>query len=291
MSITFARTRGPTRAFRLQRSLVIGRYYRNPVVYSTYCWGFVRVNSMYVVMCVCACVLSSHLFWTSDYTFRYNVWTHQPGSHRRKATPSAMLALIFIARRIQPSLSLVGREGYRILCTHDIIIVLHLLGMMGEKIPVRVTAPTFELTGQRQKVSRWPTEPPGRPYVRLTLSAQYRLTGYGCQCMVANPARGQLNREKCFLFSCLRSRLRIWSRGTDSAVPPCDGVHWYHQSPSGRSQVYRVTLLRTDGVHCRKSIGTGPVVLKAVPVTGAAFSGFTMNHDFMSSFPTPTIGI
>ena len=56
-------------------------------------------------------VLSSHLFWTSDYTFRYNLWTHhQPGSHRRKATqefiylflflllshlPSAVLALIF----------------------------------------------------------------------------------------------------------------------------------------------------------------------------------------------------
>ena len=58
---------------------------------------------------------SSHLFWTSD------VWTHQPGSHRRKVTqeeghtgflylPSAVLALIFVARRIQPSLSLVDRE-------------------------------------------------------------------------------------------------------------------------------------------------------------------------------------
>ena len=28
--------------------------------------------------------VSSHLFWTTDYTFRYNIWTHQPGSHRRK---------------------------------------------------------------------------------------------------------------------------------------------------------------------------------------------------------------
>ena len=35
---------------------------------------------------------------------------------------------------------------------------------------------------------------------------------------VANPARGQLNREK-FIFPCPRSRLRIWSRETGSAVP------------------------------------------------------------------------
>ena len=42
---------------------------------------------------------------------------------------SAVLALIFLARRIQPSLSLVDREVYRILFTHELI-VLHLLGMM-----------------------------------------------------------------------------------------------------------------------------------------------------------------
>ena len=34
---------------------------------------------------------------------------------------------------------------------------------------------------------------------------------------VANPARGQLNRKK-IIFPCLRSRLRIWSRETGSAV-------------------------------------------------------------------------
>ena len=36
--------------------------------------------------------------------------------------------------------------------------------------------------------------------------------------------------------------------------------------------------MRTDGVHCRESDGTEPVVLKLVPVTGAAFSGVTMDH-------------
>ena len=35
-------------------------------------------------------------------------------------------------------------------------------------------------------------------------------------------------------------------------------------SASGQSRVYRVTQLRTDGVHCRESAGTGPVNLKVV---------------------------
>ena len=40
--------------------------------------------------------------------------------------PSAVLALILIARRIQPFFSLVDRES-RILCTHELI-VLHFVG-------------------------------------------------------------------------------------------------------------------------------------------------------------------
>ena len=52
----------------------------------------------------CFCCLTSHLLWMSDYIFRYKMWTHLPGSHRRKARhtgvfflrlPSAVLALIF----------------------------------------------------------------------------------------------------------------------------------------------------------------------------------------------------
>ena len=109
--------------------------------------------------------------------------------------------------------------------------------------------------------------------------------------MVANPARGQLNRENQYF--CPRSGLRIWSRGTGLAVPsrvslpisilrldlvltygiPRDfrgGVHlliYNRQTPSsGQSRVYRVTQMRTDGVHCRESAGTGPPVnLKVVP--------------------------
>ena len=51
-----------------------------------------------------------------------------------------------------------------------------------------------------------------------------------------------------------------------SRVPrrrPC--IYLNRHTPSGRSQVYRVTQLRTDGVHCRESAGTGPVNLKVVP--------------------------
>ena len=36
-------------------------------------------------------------------------------------------------------------------------------------------------------------------------------------------------------------------------------------TPSGQSRVYRVTQLRTDGVHCREFTGTGPINLKVVP--------------------------
>ena len=53
-------------------------------------------------------------------------------------------------------------------------------------------------------------------------------------------------------------------------IPPefRGGVHLFvlnRQGPSGQSRVYRVTQLRTDGVPCRESTGTGSVNLKVVP--------------------------
>ena len=42
-------------------------------------------------------------------------------------------------------------------------------------------------------------------------------------------------------------------------------IYFHRQTPSGQSRVYRVTQLRTDGVHRRESAGTGPVNLKVVP--------------------------
>ena len=86
-----------------------------------------------------------------------------------------------------------------------------------------------------------------------------------------------------------RSRLRIWSRKTgltvpsrvsplvrytkaelelSHGIPPAfrDGVHIHRRPPSGQSRVHQVTRLRTDGVHCRESAGTGAVVLKVARV-------------------------
>ena len=50
--------------------------------------------------CVCVCVLSSHLFWTSE------LWTYQPGSHRRKVTQGFSTFLL----RCLPQL--LWREGF-----------------------------------------------------------------------------------------------------------------------------------------------------------------------------------
>ena len=53
-------------------------------------------------------------------------------------------------------------------------------------------------------------------------------------------------------------------------IPPefRGGVYLFiynRHTPSAQSRVYRVTQLRTDGVHCRESAGTGPLNLKVVP--------------------------
>ena len=64
-----------------------------------------------------------------------------------------------------------------------------------------------------------------------------------------------------------------------------------HHAPSGQSRVYWVTQLRTDGVHCRESAGTGPVVLKVVPVMGAALAGHHGPIDARLFFSTPTSGM
>ena len=110
------------------------------------------------------CLLSSYLFWTSDYTFRL-IRGRASRGYKGVCFSTSLLRCMpsfLLARRIQPSLPLVDREVYRILCTHDTN--FHLFGMMWrKKIPVRATAPRFELTSQLHKVSRLPSGPPGQP--------------------------------------------------------------------------------------------------------------------------------
>ena len=59
----------------------------------------------------CVCVFSSHLFWTSS-SLDVAAGVTQEGDHTGFFIhlPSAVRALIFLARRIQPFLSLVERE-------------------------------------------------------------------------------------------------------------------------------------------------------------------------------------
>ena len=105
---------------------------------------------------------------------------------------------------------------------------------------------------------------------------------------VANPARGQLNRENEIFPSPFAPE--NWSRETGSAVPSRVSllisilrlnmvltydssrvprrrpfIYLNRHTPSGQSRVYRVTQLRTDGVHPRESVGSRPVYLKVVP--------------------------
>ena len=77
-------------------------------------------------------------------------------------------------------------------------------------------------------------------------------------------------------------------------IPPDSrgGVHFYlyRHTPSDRSRVYQVMQLRIDGVQCREPTDKGPVVLKVVPVTGAAFAGHHEPVNMHCSFPKTTIG-
>ena len=75
-----------------------------------------------------------------------------------------------------------------------------------------------------------------------------------------------------------------------SRVPRRPYIYLNRHTPSGQSRVYRVTQLRTDGVHCRKSADTGPVSLKIVP-NECCLCRFPWTNKYMPLFPTPTIGI
>ena len=75
-------------------------------------------------------------------------------------------------------------------------------------------------------------------------------------------------RRRPFIFTTIRHQVSpefIRSRN-------CVQMAFTAESPLlGQSRGYRVTQLRTDGVHCQESARTGPVALKVVRITGAAF--------------------
>ena len=126
---------------------------------------------------------------------------------------------------------------------------------------------------------------------------------------VANPARGQLNKENENFPVRVRARefglaRRVWQSHPASACSsPYSGRIWcfltgclpssaaasiiiFENRASGQSRVHRVTQLRTDGVHYRESAGTGPVNLKVVPNECCL-----RRAQYLPLFPTPTIGM
>ena len=81
-----------------------------------------------------------------------------------------------------------------------------------------------------------------------------------------------------------------YSRDSSRFSPRHPFINLNRHTSSGQSRVYWVVQLRTDGVHCRESAGTGPVVLKSVPVTGAAILQVTMDQLMCTSlFPHPLL--
>ena len=93
---------------------------------------------------------------------------------------------------------------------------------------------------------------------------------------VANPTRGQLfapenlaSRDG-FGSPIRRQPAHIHTQTEDGAYLRDSSrlprrrpfIYLNRHTPSGQFRVYRVTQLRTDGVYCRESAGTGPVNLK-----------------------------
>ena len=67
-------------------------------------------------------------------------------------------------------------------------------------------------------------------------------------------------------------------------------IYLNRHTPYGQSRVYRVTQLRTDGVHCRESAGTGPVNLKVVP-NECCLGTSPWTNQYAPLFSTPIIGV
>ena len=129
----------------------------------------------------------------------------------------------------------------------------------------------------------------------------------------ANPARGQLNKESEYFSTLVRASELGLARRVRQSRPASacsfstlrlnmvltyriplafrDGAHLFILTactPSDQPRVYRATQkMRTDGIHCRESAGTGSVVLNVVPGTGAALAGHHGPINMRLSFPPP----
>ena len=118
---------------------------------------------------------------------------------------------------------------------------------------------------------------------------------------VADPARGQLNREINISLSPFAPENLVSRDGFGSPISRQSAhlhtragstvylqnssrvprrrpfIYLNRHTPSVQSRVYRDTQLRTDGIHCREFAATGPIHLKVVP-NGCCLLQVTMDQ-------------
>ena len=113
--------------------------------------------------------------------------------------------------------------------------------------------------------------------ISRTGKVTFPLFPFAAESLVSQDRFGRPVPRQACSFSILRLNLVLTKK-----IPPVfrDGVYLFVLSTAMGSvpSLNQVTHLRTDGIHCRESGGTGPVVLRVVPVTGAAFSGITTDQ-------------
>ena len=175
-------------------------------------------------MCVCC-----HPIYSGRQTCGRTSRGHTGGRPYRISPPSFCDACLIFWHEESFSRPFPSSTAKSILCTHESI-VLHLSGMVfiylffklfERKNPVRVTAPRFEPTSQRQKVSRLPTEPQGgfpRNINRLSGQGEVLSTDGPFSCYRSFP-----NSEKYF-NSFHRKSLRKFFERKFSDLSPDDGT-------------------------------------------------------------------
>ena len=153
--------------------------------------------------------------------------------------PSAVLALIFIARRIQPSFSLVNRE-----------VELHFqqrrVWINRAWLPRSAEQETCFLPSPSSRLKVWHCETDSAISSRVSLLIIHSRALYGT-------------------FS--RDSSRFLQRRPQI----------YCQPQSGQPRVHQVTQLRAESVYCRESSGIGLVALQVVRVRGTVYSGKPTN--------------
>ena len=134
---------------------------------------------------MCVCVFSSHSFWTSSsLTVPAGVTQEECHTGFFIHLLSAVRALIFLARRIQPFLSFVDHEVEFCVLTTLIVSspVGHFLVLFFSFLVRKTPFPGVELTSQRVRGLRGTSKLPGRPAQEYNSVSIYGLIWSCCCC-------------------------------------------------------------------------------------------------------------